>query len=60
MKTDEVCDRPLDPFAADTPPLDFLAAKGTRTIPLAETLQLIRRYFHVPDPQSAEGIADFA
>nr|DAY85902.1 MAG TPA: hypothetical protein [Caudoviricetes sp.] len=28
MKTDEVCDRLLDPFAADTPPLDFSRSKG--------------------------------
>ena len=48
------------PSQRTLPHLIFLAAKGTRTIPLAETLQLIRRYFHVPDPQSAEGIADFA
>nr|DAS49326.1 MAG TPA: hypothetical protein [Bacteriophage sp.] len=28
MKTDEVCDRPRHPFAADTPPLDFSRSKG--------------------------------
>ena len=30
MKTDEVCERLLDPFAADTPPLDFFSQQRER------------------------------
>ena len=54
MKTDEVCDRPLDPFGFAAVILDFF--HNNRFHPFSSS----RRYFHVPDPQSAKGIADFA
>ena len=45
---------PLDPFGFAAVILDFF--HNNRFHPLPSS----RRYFHVPDPQSAEGIADFA